>query len=138
MANKIDNVMTGLATALGALVTGKVLRAVRRRPVSQATEQVAPVASVLLSDAGRRGVGWEATILVPILTRSSRGDVDDALLEIVALVDDAITAFAEGGSAGGIIDTPRWNFWYSPDGDMARLGAVAELRLRVDAPLKVT
>lgn len=135
MSNKVTTAMDNLEAALAALIDAGTLRAVERRVIGAGAEP-RPMAAVVLTRLAREDTTWTAELLLQLAAASGR-DADEAIVELVADVDAALTAFIDGGSAGAAFDRPAFEIWYARtnDGLFARVGAMAALRLRVQDPL---
>lgn len=143
MANKIDTVLGNLKTALNVLATadgGNVLAQTCRRqwvnPEAQGGAE--PYVAFLPSRISREDTTWTCEVGIQLVCRSDSGEADDVLLTALGHVDRAIEQLAAGGSAGGRIDRPSWQLWYSPTrgGTLSRVGCVGTVRIRVIDPLE--
>ena len=139
MANKIDNVIDAIETALAALVTAGTLKTVKREVLLPFAEHNPPVLGLAASALHRETTTWIAEVLITMVTHKGSTSADQTCTELVATIDAAIMA-VNGEGKGGIIDQPRWEFWYDvhKSGEpLQHVGAVASVRIRCQDPLAI-
>ena len=90
MANKISTVMDNLTTALGGLVTGGTLKAVKRRIIIPSQEHNPPVLGLVVDDFRREDQIWVATALLMVLGAKGGSLADEVVIDLVAAVDDCL------------------------------------------------
>ena len=140
VANKVDTVADNITTALQALVTAGTLKAVRRQVILPFGEINPPVVGLVIADLARQTLDWTATVTIMLVANKGGVSCDERVTELVAVIDGAISALATGGSAGGSIDCPRWDFWYAAQNagqPLQHVGALASLRVRVEDPILI-
>lgn len=140
MSNKIDTVMDAVETKLNELVESDgsgILKVVKRGVINPLKAQQTPVVGVAPSRFRRETDIWICEMLLMLACRTGGGDADAAITDVLIEVDAKIEALVDAGTAGGVIDSPVWDSWYTPRRDqMALVGAIASLRFRLEAPLK--
>ncbi len=141
MANKIDITLDAIETKLNTLVPATV-KVVTRRIINPFTEHSVPVIGLAISRLHReRGNSWIADVLIMIAANKGGVEADQTVTELVAEVDDKIDELVTAGTAGGMIDTPMWDFWYdaaSMETPLQHVGAIGGLRIRVESSLKTS
>lgn len=140
MSNKISVVMDALETALGGLVTDGVLKAVARGVIDPLTEPNTPKMSILIEKFWRESTTWFAQVLVMLAAVRGGDAPEDVVIEICAAADAKITELIEAGTAGGVIDQPKWEVGLG----LAQMGTggqltpgIGTLRIRVEGPLLI-
>ncbi len=141
MANKIDNVISAIATKLNELVDG-TLKVVKRRVIIPATVGPAlPELGIALSTFRRERNTWICDLELFLVVQKGGGEPDEAITEVVAKVDDKIVVLIDAHTAGGVIDRPIWDAWLDPsdpDSPLSIIGAVGRVRIRVEDPILVS
>ena len=141
MANKIDNVVDNITTALGGLVTVGAIKSVKRCVLVPATVHSPPAVGLVVDRVWRETTTWFAELLLMLVANKGGVTVDERITELLAAVDGVICTLIAGGKSGGSIDKPMWDIWYSignADSGWSQVGALATLRIRVQDPLAIT
>lgn len=151
MANKIDNTVDAIETAIGAIVQewggtewvedgSKPFTALKRGVINPFKEPNVPAIGITISRLYRERETWIAELLV--MLAANKGDVscDERVTELVAQLDPKIMS-VNGAGAGGIVDQPTWDFWYDArdldSAPLAHVGAIGNVRIRASDPLKI-
>ena len=140
MPNKIDNVFDKIETELAELVPD-TLTAVKREVVNPLKVLEPPLVGLVVSRLSREDDTWTAEGLLMLAANKGNVSMDQAVTELVAALDDKIVELIDKGTAGGAIDRPVWDFWYSaasPDMPLMHVGAIGSIRVRTEDPLIVT
>jgi len=146
VANRIDNAIDKLETALNTLVVANgsgTLRAVVRRLLNVLDEPAWPIASILPTGSRRTGgpgspQGWVTTVPIRLVTRVGKpADADAAITELVGKVQGAIDTLAQAGTAGAAIDLPSWSYIYVPTNSAVIVAAYGEIRVQTQGAIAV-
>ena len=147
MANRIDNVLDKIETALKTLVQADgsgVLRSVVRRPINVADETVVPVAGLTIAGMPIRRAGgpgataiWHVVADLRVCTRATQAECDANVAELMAEIVAVIDTLVATGTAGAAIDMPGFTVVGGFGPTPAAIGAYAELRIRIQGNLKV-
>ena len=135
MANKLNTALDNIESALKA-VTG--IRYCERQLILPTHQPRPAIGIVCGGNLRREGKSWTCTAMLQLLTASTRGDVDEGLLDLIQAITDAMDTLANGGSAGAAMDSPDWDPWVMPGTDRGQAvvaGAIGLFRLRVSDPL---
>lgn len=135
----VDNVRTKLLELVSADGSGE-LKSVERKCIVFGTVNNPPVLGLFIDEFWRETNTWFANAL--IMLQANKGDltVDKRIITLAGLVDKKITELADSGSAGGVIDRPRWMTWTTMAAQGAGVrpvGAIGEMRIRVADPVVV-
>jgi len=137
--NKLLKVIDAIETKMDALVTAGTLKRFHRRQINWGEEHDVPVAGVYIDSMHRETTTWIAKAVVQLITVTGATHPHDADVLLATAVCAAIEA-VNGTGAGGVIDQPLVEFWYSPfikDQPRQFLGAQYPLRIRCQDPLTV-
>jgi hypothetical protein len=144
--NKIKVVEGNIATALSALAaaTGKPFIQFTRTLLDPMSAVNVPALSLLWNSLRRVGgpVGkrtYVLELLVQVLTRNAANNCDDAISDLLIEIDDALETLANAGTAGGVIDQPRWESWHDLRFEpLSACGAACILQVQIQGPLRTT
>lgn len=138
MANKIDTVMDNLQAELDELVVAGTLKSVTRAVLEPAAVHDPPALGLVVSRIHREDETWFADVGIFLVANRGGLTVDEAVTELVGLIDGKITEAVDGSALGGHVNRPDWNFWYMPTGQSTgwqHVGAVGTCQMRVLDPL---
>ncbi len=136
MANKLCTVLDNLETKLKTLIPA-TLKSFKRKPILLGQNHNTPVLGMVANRLSRDKPIWTCHVSLPLLARAGGEDSDAAIIILIGEVTEAIEALADSGDAGGHINQPRWDFWYTPIGEnLRKVGAIGALTITVTDPLK--
>lgn len=140
--NKLTTVVDNIEAALAALVDSGTLKQVVRGIINPLEHKNVPAVAIAVSRLRRRDATWLCDLLIAGVTqRSSKTDPDEAVADLVAELDYAITAMVSAGTAGAYIAEPTWDCWYMPGSEsfpLRPVGAIGQTTIRIDGDLKST
>jgi hypothetical protein len=115
------------------------IRLICRRVLNPANDAdlTVPALSILPSRWQREDREWTCVVGLQIISRSREDVADQTVLELCARVDDKVCELIDAGTAGGLIDQPVWDGWYSRANGLALIGAAGSLRIRVNDPILI-
>jgi len=140
MANLIDTVIDNIETGLAALTAAGTLKKVVRRIIVPGTETTVPILGIIPSSLRRQGGSaanpeWVADVTLALCTRAKDTAGDALITDLVAQVHNTIKGLS---APGGVIDLPRWDFWYVPSMPQSAIGAVGSMRIKTTGTLLVS